>query len=266
MENLNIQFVELFIAALDRDKRPVYELAQEDFTVLEDGQQQNPVRFELVSNLPIHAGILIDISASMEDSLEIARQAALGFFEQTIQARDRATLITFNDHPNLEVKFTNDVGSLAGGLAGLKAERGTALYDSVVFALYYFNGLRGQRALVLLSDGHDEHSRFSFEDTLEYARRAGVAIYSIGLDLPKKKFDARRKLSRLAAETGGRSFFVDQAGELPAIYEAIQKELRSRYYLAYQSTNTEDDDEFRSIEVKVARAGVEAKTLRGYYP
>ena len=266
MENLDIQFVELFIAALDRDKRPVYQLAQSDFEVFEDGLQQTPVRFELVSNLPIHAGILIDISASMQDSLDIAREAALGFFEQTIQPRDRATLITFNDHPNLEVKFTNDIRSLAGGLAGLKAERGTALYDSLVFALYYFNGLRGQRALVLLSDGHDEHSRFSYEDTLEYARRAGVAVYAIGLRLPKKKFDARRKLTRLAAETGGRSFFVEEASELAAIYETIQRELRSRYYLAYQSTNTEDDDEFRAIDVKVARSGVEAKTLRGYYP
>jgi VWFA-related protein len=266
MENLDIQFVELFVAALDRDKRPVYELAQSDFSVYEDGQAQRPVRFERVSNLPIHAGILIDISASMDQNLEIARDAALGFFEETIQPRDRATLITFNDHPNLEVKFTNDIAKLAGGLAGLKAERGTALYDSLVFALYYFNGLKGQRALVLLSDGKDEHSRFSYEDTLEYARRAGVALYTIGLKLPKTQLEPRKKLGRLAAETGGRSFFVKDPAELPAIYETIQQELRSRYYLAYQSTNTEGDNDFRSIDVKVARNGVEAKTLRGYYP
>ena len=266
MENLDIQFVELFVAALDRDKRPVYELAQTDFSIFEDGQPQEPVRFELVSNLPIHAGILIDISASMDENLEIARQAALEFFEQTITPRDRAALITFNDHPNLEVKFTNDIGKLAGGLAGLKAERGTALYDSLVFALYYFNGLKGQRALVLLSDGKDEHSRFTYENTLEYARRAGVALYTIGLKLPKTQLEPRKRLGRLAAETGGRSFFVKEPSELASIYETIQKELRSRYYLAYQSTNTGDDNEFRSIEVQVARNGVEAKTLRGYYP
>jgi VWFA-related protein len=266
MENLDIQFVELFIAALDRDKHPVYELAQTDFSVFEDGQPQQPVRFELVGNLPIHAGILIDISASMDENLEIARNAALGFFEQTIQPRDRATLITFNDHPNLEVKFTNDITKLAGGLAGLKAERGTALYDSLVFALYYFNGLKGQRALVMLSDGKDEHSRFTYEDTLEYARRAGVALYTIGLKLPKTQLEPRKKLGRLAAETGGRSFFVKDPAELPGIYEMIQKELRSRYYLAYQSTNTEGDNDFRTIDVQVARNGVEAKTLRGYYP
>ena len=266
MENLDIQFVELFVAALDRDKRPVYELAQADFSIYEDGQAQKPVRFERVSNLPIHAGILIDISASMDENLEIARNAALDFFEQIIQPRDRATLITFNDHPNLEVKFTNDLTELAGGLAGLKAERGTALYDSLVFALYYFNGLKGQRALVLLSDGKDEHSRFSYDDTLEYARRAGVALYTIGLKLPKTQLEPRKRLTRLAAETGGRSFFVKEPTELAAIYDTIQRELRSRYYLAYQSTNTEDDNDFRAIEVEVARNGVEAKTLRGYYP
>ncbi len=119
---------------------------------------------------------------------------------------------------------------------------------------------------MLLSDGKDEHSRFSYEDTLEYARRAGVSLYTVGLKLPKTQMEPRKKLGRLAAETGGRSFFVKEPSELPAIYETIQKELRSRYYLAYQSTNTETDNEFRAIDVKVARKGVEAKTLRGYYP
>ena len=223
------------------------------------------MRFELVGDLPIHAAILIDISASMDENLEIARDAALGFFEQAIQPRDRATLITFNDHPNLAVKFTNDITQLAGGLAGLTAERGTALYDSLMFALYYFNGIKGQRALLMLSDGKDESSRFRFEETLDYARRAGVTLYAIGLSL-RRHSGPRPRLARLAAETGGRSFFVDEPAELQAIYETIQKELRSRYHLAYQSTNTETDNEFRGIDVKVARNGVEAKTLRGYYP
>ena len=126
--------------------------------------------------------------------------------------------------------------------------------------------IRGQRALILLSDGRDEISRFTFEDTLEYARRAGVSIYSIGLELGKKLGDAKRKLTKLAEETGGRSFFVNNAAELPAIYVAIQRELRSRYYLAYQSANASTQDDFRTIEVKVKGSGLEAKTLRGYYP
>ncbi len=266
LEEVDVQFVELFIAVLNKESRPVEGLAEQDFTVLEDGVAQTPMRFDLVDNLPIHAGILVDISASMEPSMDMAKKGALQFFEQAITPKDRATLITFNDHPNLAAKFTNDIQTLAGGLAGLKAERGTALYDSLIFSLYYFNGIKGQRALVVLSDGQDEHSRFTFENTLEYARRAGVSIYTIGLDLGRKEADARKKLRRFADETGGRAFFIETAEELPRIYDEIQRELRSRYYLAYQSTNASNEDNFRAIEVELARSGLDAKTLRGYYP
>jgi VWFA-related protein len=186
----------------------------------------------------------------------------LTFLEETVQPKDRAAVITFNDHPNLLVKFTNDVTTLAGGLAGLKAERGTALYDTVVFSLFYYSGLKGQRAMLLLSDGKDEGSRFSFEEAVDYARRAGVTIYAIGLgeDLEKKK------LAKFADETGGRAFFLKTVDELPAIYKAIENELRSQYLIAYQSTNTSSANEFRTIDLKLGKPGLEAKTLRGYYP
>jgi VWFA-related protein len=162
--------------------------------------------------------------------------------------------------------MTNRIEALAGGLAGLKAERGTALYDSVVFSLFYFNGLKGQRALLVLSDGKDENSRFTVEQMLDFARRAGVAIYTIGLGVSRTEFETRKILKTLAEETGGRSFFIGEIGELAPIYASIQKELRSRYLLAYQSTNTSRDLKFRSVEVEVDRPGVEAKTMRGYYP
>ena len=266
LEEVDVQFVELYITVLDKQLRPVDSLSAEDFIVTEDGVRQQSLRFGRVTNLPIHAGILVDVSASMEETLEAAQLAALKFFEDVITKKDRAALITFNDHPNLAAKFTNDIDILAGGLAGLRAERGTALYDSLIFALYYFNGIKGQRALIVLSDGKDEHSRFSYENTLEYARRAGVAIYAIGLNLTKKQGDAPKKLRRLVEETGGRLFLIKEASELEAAYRDIQRELRSRYYFAYQSTNSSPSDEFRSIKVELAQAGLEAKTLRGYYP
>jgi Ca-activated chloride channel homolog len=206
--------------------------------------------------------VALDVSASMGESLDKARQAAVQFLQETIRPKDRAAVVTFNDHPNLAVKFTGDVADLAGGLAGLKAERGTAFYDTVVFTLYYFNGIKGQRAVLLLSDGKDEGSRFTFEDALEYARRAGVAIYTIGLG---EKID-KKKLERLSEETGGRSFFLKNVDELAGIYSAIEQELRSKYLIAYQSTNTTGENTFRTIDVKVAQPGTEAKTLRGYYP
>jgi VWFA-related protein len=262
LDALDIQYVELYTSALDRQGRPVAGLTQKDFAVTEDGVRQDISRFEQVSNLPIHAAVALDVSASMADNLDQSREAALRFLEQTIQPKDRASIITFNDRPNLAVKFTKDVNTLAGGLAGLKAERGTALYDTIIFSLFYFNGVKGQRALLLLSDGKDEGSRFSFEDAQDYARRAGVTIYAIGLgdDVDRKK------LEKISEETGGRAFFVQRATELDSIYKNIEEELRSKYLIAYQSTNTSGNDEFRTVDLKMNKPGVEAKTLRGYYP
>jgi Ca-activated chloride channel family protein len=266
LEEVEIQFVELYTTVVDKANRPVQGLEQSDFKVYEEGAEQEIRRFEKVEDLPIYAGILLDTSASMEESLDKAQAAALKFIQDTVQKKDRAMVIPFNDRPVMTVKPTNDLSALAGGLAGLKAERGTALYDSLIFALYYFNGVRGQRAILLLSDGKDESSRFSFDDTLDYSRRAGVAIYPIGLGLERGERDTRRKLSRLAEETGGQSFFITSVDELPAIYAQIQRELRSKYLLAYQSNNPENAEKFRSVEVKVLKGGLEAKTIRGYYP
>jgi len=209
--------------------------------------------------------VLLDTSASMEPSLDEAQRAALQFFTDIVTPKDRAALVTFNDRPRLRVKFTNELLALGAGLAGLKAERGTALYDSVVFGLYYFNGLKGQRALIVLSDGKDESSKLQLDETLDFARRAGVAIYTIGLGKELER-DARKALERLAEETGGRSFFVDDAKQLSPIYQSIQEELRSQYLLVYQSTNAKPDKKFRSIDVKVKEPGLEAHTIRGYYP
>jgi len=266
LEEVEVQLVELFATVIDRGGHPVQNLKREDFQVSEDGQPQEIRRFEQVQNLPVHVGVLLDTSASMENDLEEAREAALHFFQQVVTPKDRAAVVTFNDRPTLGVKFTNDLGALAGGLAGVKAERGTALYDSVVFALYYLNGIRGQRALLVISDGRDESSRFSFDETLDFARRAGVAIYPVGLGFERSDREAKKHLSRLAEETGGRSFFIESVAELEAVYKQLQEELRSRYLIAYQSTNTAPGEKFRTVELKVGKSGLEAKTLRGYYP
>jgi Ca-activated chloride channel family protein len=266
LEEVDVQLVELYTAVTDKNGRPAMGLEQKDFDVKEDGRPQQIVRFDTVRDLPIKTAILLDTSASMERNLGQVQQAALAFWQDTMTPKDRAALITFNDRPRLQVKFTNQLLELGGGLAGLKAERGTALYDSVVFALYYFNGLKGQRALVVLSDGKDESSRFHFQDVLDFARRAGVTIYTIGWALDKGEHEAKKALEKLAEETGGRSFFVADAKELAPVYQSIQEELRSQYLLVYQSTNTTNEKAFRKVDVKVKEPGLEAKTIRGYYP
>ncbi len=264
LEELEIQFVELYTTVLDKQGRPVEGLSEEQFTVEEDGARQSIARFEKVQNLPIHVGILIDNSASMVGTLGEVRKAALSFFRQAITPKDRAAVITFNNFPNLAVELTNDKSALGSGLAGLVPEGRTALYDSVMFSLYYFTGIKGQRAILVLSDGRDESSRFEFSETLDYARRAGITVYSIGFRLNDAA--ARRKLTELANETGGRSFHIQDITELEPIYSLIQRELRSQYLIAYQSTNTEEDGDFRRVDLKIDRRDLVVKTLSGYYP
>ncbi len=263
-DTVDVQLVELYTTVLDQDGRPVEGLSEEDFAVLEDGARQAIRRFETVGDLPIHVGVLIDNSASMHDVLSDVRKAALSFFQRAITPRDRAAVITFNSFPDLAVELTNNRAALGSGLAGLVAEGRTALYDSLMFGLYYFTGIRGQRALLVLSDGKDESSRFDFEATLEYARRAGITVYTIGLRLNDP--GARRKLTRLADETGGRSFFLHTIDSLEEAYATIERELRSQYLIAYQSSNTLDDQAFRTVTLEVDRPNVSVKTLSGYYP
>jgi Ca-activated chloride channel homolog len=267
-QKLDVQLVELYTSVVDGKGRPVDGLGKDDFTVLEDGAPQQVRRFEKVTDVPIYAGILLDTSASMSEGgrLDQAVQGALGFFEKVITPKDRAAVITFADQPNLAVRFTNQTSVLAGGLAGLTATGNTALYDSVIYALYYFGGVKGKRAIILLSDGKDEGSHYTFNDALEYARHSGVAIYTVGIGLSTQNADVRLKLSRLADETGGRVFFIERAKELEGIYDTIQKELRSQYLLAYQSSKEGTDDKFRAVEVRMAKPGMEAKTVKGYYP
>jgi VWFA-related protein len=155
---------------------------------------------------------------------------------------------------------------MAGGLDNLVAEGGTALYDSLIQALFYFNGLRGKRALILLTDGEDSGSSYGFEEVLEYARRTGVAIYGIGLSIDQRDIDSRSKLNRLCAETGGDCTYIDNATELDRVYERIENELRSQYLLAYQSSAAGASEEFLEIQVEVRGPGLKARTISGYYP
>lgn len=267
-EEVDVDFVELFTTVVDRKGKAVEGLTEKDFTIVEDGVPQPVRRFELVRDLPIYAGIMIDTSSSMGENrrLDEAVKSANRFFETVIQPKDRAAVFTFSDTPTLGVRFTNQMDVLTGALAGLTAEGNTALYDSLIYALYYFGGIKGKKAIILLSDGQDSGSHYSFGEALEYARRSGVAIYGVGIDMPQKDYDVRAKLQKLADETGGRSFFVAAASELEKVFATVEEELRSQYMLAYQSTNQSRDDKFRVIEVKLAKPGLEAKTVRGYYP
>ena len=263
-EEVKVDLVELYATALDRRGRLVEDLHEGDFRVREDGKEQQIRRFEMVRDLPIHAGVALDVSASMTDKLDEAVRAALRFFQVVVGPRDLAAVVTFNERATLAVPFTHRQEVLAGSLAHLVADGETALYDAVIYSLHYFNGIKGRRALVLITDGQDTKSRYKFAEAIEYARRTGVAVYAVGLGLEPRDVDVRALLTKLGEETGGRAFFIDHASELDRVYAQVQSELRSQYLIAYQSTG--QGDKFRSVEVQATRPGIEIKTIRGYYP
>src|SRR5262249_4051098 len=214
-ENLDVPLVEVYAAVKDAQGRPVLDLQPADFRVLDGGLPQQVVRWERVTDLPVSVALLIDTSASMVKSLPEAQRAAIGVLRATVSPRDKAALIPFSESPRLAVKLTHDLPALAGALAGLQAERGTVLWDSLVFGLHYLQGVRGQRALLLLTDGGDRSSRFSFAEALEFAKRSGVVLYTIGLSVSKLELDIRRHLTRLAEETGGPRLFPPPAPAPP---------------------------------------------------
>jgi VWFA-related protein len=267
VEKLEVRLVELYAAVVDRAGHPVGQLGAADFKVKDGGEPQTLLRCERVNDLPLHLLFAIDTSASMAASLPQVQRAALGFLKRTLTPRDRAALLTFSDSPVLRTPFTGDLEMLAGALAGLNAERGTALFDSLVYGLSYMKGVQhGQAALLLFTDGGDHLSRLTFDETLEFARRSGIAIYAIGAQIPRLDLQVRGHLAKLAEETGGRSFFIDSAAELDGVYASIADELRSRYLLAYQPNAPPRQGEFRQVEVRVAGPGLRVKTIRGYYP
>jgi len=266
VEEMAVNLVELYTTVLDGSGQLARGLAADDFEVLENGQPQKIAKFELVENLPLTLGILIDTSGSMASSLGEAQRAAGGFLERMVRPGDRCFTLTFSDRPVLRMPLTDDPRAAAQSLERLQADGSTSIHDALVQSLFYYRGTHGQRALVLLSDGDDNTSQLTFDEALEYAKRSGVAIFTIGLKIPAHSLGIRRKLDHLGEVTGGRVFYVSKAAELAGVYAEIERELRSRYLLAFQSAVQAGAGGYRQIEVKMRKPGLKARTARGYYP
>jgi Ca-activated chloride channel family protein len=151
-------------------------------------------------------------------------------------------------------------------LSGLRAEGSTALYDAIVYGLYQFTGVKGKKALVLLTDGKDTASKFDYDTLLEYVRKSGISIYGIGLKISGTDFEVKGKLNKIAQMTGGQTFYIDSAKNLESVYRQINDDLRAQYLLTYYSTNTEKKDQWRKVEIKVEPTNLDARTISGYYP
>ncbi|MBK9090158.1 MAG: VWA domain-containing protein [Holophagales bacterium] len=264
--SVDVNLVELNVSVFDEAGRFAKGLSKGDFTVLEDGVPQELSAFEFAESLPMALGLVIDGSGSMDKSMPLVKQAATEFVSNLIGEKDKGFVIEFRERPTLLAAMTSRRADLIRAIGETRAGGATAFHDSIVLGLYQFRALAGKKALVVLTDGKDNHSSTDWPTLKRYARTAGVPIYFIGLDLGMFDMGLKSRLKELAEDTGGEAFFIGGAKELPGIYRKIETEVRSQYFLSYLNESKKKEDEFRLVEVRVGKPGLKAKTIRGYFP
>jgi Ca-activated chloride channel homolog len=267
MSKVEVDLVELPVSVYDADGRLVKTLAKEDFTVTEDTVPQELTSFEFAESLPLSLGIVIDGSGSMKESMPIVHQAASEFTQKLVsKEKDQGFVIEFRERPALLASMTHKAVDLERAIADTHADGATALYDAVIMALYQFRATPGRKAVVVLTDGDDNHSWTDYPTLRRYARSAGVPIYFIGLNISFLDRGIKGRMTELAADTGAEAFFISKAAALPEVYRRIETELRSQYFLRYLTSSQKGENQFRAIEVKLRDPKLRAKTIRGYFP
>jgi Ca-activated chloride channel family protein len=270
-----IDVVSLNVTVMDPQNRYLTDLSEGDFAVYEDGTKQDLLFFNR-SSLPIALSLLIDTSASMENRLQIAQEAAIGFARK-LRPQDFAQVVDFDSRVEITQDFTNNVADLERAIRATTAGGSTSLHNAIYISLKELAKIKAKsqdevrrRAIIVLSDGEDTSSLVTYEEVLDLAKRSETALYTIGLqprDAPASKGfrEAEFVLRQLAQETGGRAFFIQRAEELKDVYGQISDELSSQYTLGYASKNGRRDGSWRRVVVQVARTGAVARTKRGYY-
>ena len=269
-----VDVVSLNVTVSDLDGRFITNLDQTNFQVYEDGVQQN-VTFFTRTQLPIALAMLIDTSASMDEKMATAQEAAIGF-SQRLRPEDLVEIVDFDSRVNILQTFTNDAVELEQAIQQTSAGGSTSLYNAIYISLRELSKAPLRRAdvrreaIIVLSDGEDTSSLVTFDEVLDQAKRSETAIYSIGLqsDDSRSRVGFREDdfvLRQLAQETGGRAFFPNEVDELPKIYQEISDELSSQYSVGYISGNPLRNGQWRRIVVRVDRESVEARAKQGYY-
>jgi Ca-activated chloride channel family protein len=269
-----VELVSLNVTVTEGSSKYVTDLTEEEFEVYEDGAKQKLTFFSRTQQ-PISLALLLDTSASMDERMGIAQEAAIGFARQ-LHKDDQAEVIDFDSQVRILQAFTNDAATLEKAIRQTTPNGSTSLYNAIYISLKELKKVKAtstadirRQAIVLLSDGDDTSSLIEFEEVLDLAKRSETAIYSIGLrqgEIGRREFkEAEFVLKQLANETGGRAYFVSDARELPKIYQAIWDELSSQYTLAYSSANPKRDGAWRRVQVRLLRPNAVARTKQGYY-
>ncbi len=263
------------VTVTDPLNRLVTGLEKENFRVYEDNTEQEVVTMSS-EDVPVSIGLNFDMSGSMSDKVDKARQAAVQFM-RTANPLDQFFLVSFNDRAELTSGFTNSVEELQSRMMFSSSKGRTALLDAVYLGLSQMRGAHnGKRALLIISDGGDNHSRYNENDVKNFLKEADCQLYAIGIfdelgvrSRTSEELNGPSLLSEMTEMTGGRVFPVSNLSELPDIAAKIGMELRNQYVLGYKPNNAQRDGTWRKIKVKLRPPkglpplNVYAKT--GYY-
>ncbi len=284
---VDVDIVNVLCSVRNKGGGLVANLNKDDFTLYENGQKQDIKYFTRETDLPLTIGLLVDVSLSQERLLDTERNAAYQFFSSVLGKKDLAFLISFGEEAELIQDYTNSRQLLQHGLDALHISaptgglhpgpvptvyqpRGTILFDAVYLAAAeQLKGQVGRKALVLITDGVDQGSRYKLQQAIKAAQISDAIVYGIyyvdrgaygGWGAPDD-----RDLRRMAEETGGRVLRVDRKHTLHDIFQEIQDEMRSQYAIGYSPTDSKKDGSFRKIEIKAADKDMRVQARKGYF-
>ena len=280
---VDVELVTVDVSVTDEEGRHVTGLGQQYFRLWEDKIEQK-IEYFALEDTPITVGIIFDVSASMSPSLAKAKDAALTFLASG-NRDDEYFLVEFSDRPKVVQDFTTDIDKVKESLIAMSGKGATSLYDAVYLGLDKLKSARNPRkALLIISDGEDNRSRYSFSDLKRFVAEKDVKIYSIGISsgggpqfgsmlfggsLLGDFLFGPLQLEELANITGGEAFFPQSLGRLNDICKRIAAGLKSQYSIGYRSTNLIKDGAWRKLNLKLnTPKGAPRLNLRfknGYY-
>jgi len=255
--------IQVPVSVFDKDGRPINSLTQDSFQVFEDKTPQKITVFKH-EDVPTSLGLVIDNSGSMRNKRERVNSAALTFVRES-NPEDETFIVNFDDSPYLDQDFTGSIGDLMDALDNIDTRGETALYDAVSLSLSKVikDGKRDSKALLVVTDGEDNVSKYKYEQVLKQLKDAKVTVYTIGLleendqrgglFHPSPAKHAKDVLVQFAEATGGVAYFPKTIDEVENICKEIAHDLRNRYTIGYTPSNTKLDGTFRKIDVVVSQ-------------
>ena len=241
------------VSVNDPLNRPVTGLEKENFRLFDDRVEQTISQFAM-DDEPVAVGLVFDTSGSMGDKLRTSRIAARQFFNTSNPDEDEFFLVEFDDRPRLEVPLTRDTGTIEGQLTFSRSHGSTALLDAILLAVHEMHrSQKKKKALLIISDGGDNHSRYTQKEVENVVRESDVLIYAIGVfggGSTPEEAGGPGLLSHIAESTGGRMYQAIVA-DMPDIAKKIGIDLRNRYVLGYAPANPVRDGRYHRVDVRI---------------